>query len=108
MALRFDKYSIAGIVGVIFFISLGVYGLQEEKIEEKVQADYQELLKKAEKRFQHAENSVNILQSKCNEFFESNQEKEYEICIKDLSLLRMELTSAQVHLYDMKSELGLG
>ena len=107
MHLRLDKYSIAGIVGVIFFISLGVYGIQEEKIEKKVQADYQELLKSAQKRVKLAETSVNVLQSKCNEFFESNKEKEYDICVKDLNQLRMEFTAAQTNLFDIKSKLGL-
>ncbi len=107
MTLRLDKYAIAGIVGVVFFISLGVYGILEDKIEKKVQIDYQEVLKIAHERARIAEYSLNNLQSKCNELSQSENENEYNLCIKELSQMRMELTSAQVDLFDIKSKLGL-
>ncbi len=107
MPLHLDKYSIAGIVGVVFFISLGVYGIQEEKIEKKVQIDYQELLTMAQERVRIAEASINNLQSKCNELFKGEKENEYNLCKDELNHLRNELTSAQVDLYDIKSKLGL-
>lgn len=107
MTLRLDKYAIAGIVGVVFFISLGVYGILEDKIEKKVQIDYEQVLKIAQERARIAEASINNLQSKCNELFKSQNENEYNLCIKELSQKRMELTSAQVDLFDIKSKLGL-
>ena len=107
MTLRLDKYSIAGIAGVIFFISLGVYGLQEEKIEEKIEIDYQEALKMAQERVTLAEASVNNLQTKCNELFENRKENEYKLCKEEINQRRNELTSAQVDLFDIKSKLGL-
>jgi len=107
MPLRLDKYAIAGIVGVVFFISLGVYGILEDKIEKKVQIDYQEVLKIAQERARLAEATTNNLQSKCNELFKNKKENEYNLCKEELNQRRMELTSAQVDLFDIKSKLGL-
>ena len=105
MALRLDKYAIAGIVGVVFFISLGIYGLQEEKIEKKVQIDYQELLISAQERVSTAETLMNRLQSECSEHFKNEKEEEYKRCKAELNYARNELTSAQVDLFDIKSKL---
>ena len=107
MTLRLDKYSIAGIAGVIFFISLGVYGLQEEKIEKKVQIDYQEVLKTAEERVSNAVDAVNEQQSKCSELLKNENETGYKLCTDELDLMRIEFTHAHVDLNDIKSELGL-
>ncbi len=107
MTLRLDKYAIVGIVGVVFFISLGVYGILEEKIEKKVQIDYEQVLKIAQERISLVESSANNLQSKCNELSQSENENEYNLCIQELNQRRMELTSAQVDLFDIKSKLGL-
>ena len=107
MSLNLDKYAIAGIAGAVFFLALGIYGIQEEKIEKKVETDYQQLLKVAQERATLAEASVKNMQTKCNELFESKKEKEYNTCKEELNQRRMEFTSAQVNLFEIKSKLGL-
>jgi len=60
-----------------------------------------------ENRFNEAVLEVELWQKNCNEDIPKEDEQESSQCFSILKQKRIELTAAQVNVYDIKSKLGL-
>ncbi len=91
----------------IFLILFGLYGLffeSDQKIQNVVNI---ETLSNYENRFNEAVLEVELWQKNCNEDIPKENEEESSQCFSILKQKRIELTAAQVNVYDIKSKLGL-
>ena len=101
------KLTILGAGVGIFLILFGLYGLffeSDQKIQNVVNI---ETLSNAENRFNEAVLEVELWQKNCNENISKEDEQESSQCFSILKQKRIELTAAQVNVYDIKSKLGL-
>ena len=101
------KLTILGAGVGIFLILFGLYGLffeSDQKIQNVVNI---ETLSNAENRFNEAVLEVELWQKNCNEDIPKEDEQESSQCFSILKQKRVELTVAQVNVYDIKSKLGL-
>ncbi len=101
------KLTILGAGVGIFLILFGLYGLffeSDQKIQNVVNI---ETLSNAENRFNEAVLEVELWQKNCNEDIPKEDEQESSQCFSILKQKRIELTAAQVNVYDIKSKLGL-
>ena len=101
------KLTILGAGVGIFLILFGLYGLffeSDQKIQNVVNI---ETLSNAENRFNEAVLEVELWQKNCNEYIPKEDEQESSQCFSILKQKRIELTAAQVNVYDIKSKLGL-
>ncbi len=101
------KLTILGAGVGIFLILFGLYGLffeNDQKIQNVVNI---ETLSNAENRFNEAVLEVELWQKNCNEDIPKEDEQESSQCFSILKQKRIELTVAQVNVYDIKSKLGL-
>jgi len=101
------KLTILGAGVGIFLILFGLYGLffeSDQKIQNVVNI---ETLSNAENRFNEAVLEVELWQKNCNEDIPKEDEQESSQCFSILKQKRIELTTAQVNVYDIKSKLGL-
>ncbi len=101
------KLTILGAGVGIFLILFGLYGLffeSDQKIQNVVNI---ETLSNAENRFNEAVLEVELWQKNCNEDIPKEDEQESSQCFSILKQKRIELTVAQVNVYDIKSKLGL-
>ncbi len=101
------KLTILGAGVGIFLISFGLYEMlveKDQKIENVVNI---ETLSNAENRFNEAVLEVELWQKNCNEDIPKEDEQESSQCFSILKQKRIELTAAQMNVYDIKSKLGL-
>ncbi len=101
------KLTILGAGVGIFLISFGLYGLFFENDQKIQQAENNEILLEAANRLNDATLEVEILRKKCFEDIPKEDEQESSQCFSILKQKRIELTTAQVNVYDIKSKLGL-
>ncbi len=107
MTSGLSKLTILGAGVGIFLISFGLYEVLVEKDQKIQQADNNEILLDAVNRLDDAMLEVEFLQKKCFEDIPKENEQEYSKCLSNLKQKRIELTAAQVNLYEIKTILGL-
>ena len=91
----------------IFLISYGLYGLFSENEQKINQAENNQILSEAANRLNDATYQVEYFEKKCFEDISKENEKEYSECLAVLKQARIEFTSAQTNLYEIKTSLGL-
>ncbi len=101
------KLTILGAGVGIFLISFGLYGLFVENDQKFQQAENNKILLDAANRLNDASLEVELLRIKCFEDIPKEDEQEYSKCLLNLKQKRIELTAAQVNLYEIKNILGL-
>ncbi len=101
------KLTILGAGVGIFLISFGLYGLFIENDQKINQAENNQILLDAINRLDDATLEVDILRKKCFEDIPKENEQEYSNCLSNLKQKNLELTSAQVNYYEIKTKLGL-
>ncbi len=101
------KLTILGAGVGIFLISFGLYGLFFENDQKFQQAETNKILLDAANRLNDATLEVELLRIKCFEDIPKEDEQEYSKCLLNLKQKRIELTAAQVNLYEIKNILGL-
>ena len=101
------KLTILGAGVGIFLISFGLYGLFVENDQKFQQAENNKILLDAANRLNDASLEVELLRIKCFEDIPKEDEQEYSKCLLNLKQKRIELTTAQVNLYEIKNILGL-
>ena len=101
------KLTILGAGVGIFLISFGLYGLFVENDQKFQQAENNEILLDAVNRLNDASLEVELLRIKCFEDIPKEDEQEYSKCLLNLKQKRIELTAAQINLYEIKNILGL-
>jgi len=107
MTAGLNKLTILGAAVGIFLISFGLYEVLVEKDQKIPQAENNEILLDAENRLNDASLEVELLRIKCFEDIPKENEQEYSKCLSNLKQKRIELTAAQVNLYEIKTILGL-
>jgi len=107
MAFGLSKLTILGAGVGIFLISFGLYEMLVEKDQKIQHVANIETLSTAENRLNEAVLEVELWQKNCNEDIPKEDEQEYSKCLLNLKQKRIELTAAQVNVYDIKSKLGL-
>ncbi len=107
MTAGLSKLTILGAAVGIFLISFGLYGVLVEKDQKIQQTENNEILLDAENRLNDASLEVELLRKKCFEDIPKENEQEYSKCPSNLKQKRIELTAAQVNLYEIKTILGL-
>jgi len=107
MTAGLNKLTILGAAVGIFLISFGLYEVLVEKDQKIQQAENNEILLDAENRLNDASLEVELLRKKCFEDIPKENEQEYSKCLSNLKQKRIELTAAQVNLYEIKTILGL-
>ncbi len=101
------KLTILGAGVGIFLILFGLYGLFFENDQKIQQAENNEILLEAANRLNDATLEVEILRKKCFEDIPKENEQEYSNCRSNLKLKRLEITTAQINYYEIKTKLGL-
>ena len=101
------KLTILGAGVGIFLILFGLYGLFFENDQKIQQAENNEILLEALNRLDDATLEVEILRKKCFEDIPKENEQEYSNCLSNLKQKRLELTTAQINHYEIKTKLGL-
>jgi len=101
------KLTILGAGVGIFLISFGLYGLFVENDQKFQQAENNKILLDAANRLNDASSEVELWQKNCNEDIPKEDEQESSQCFSILKQKRIELTAAQMNVYDIKSKLGL-
>jgi len=101
------KLTILGAGVGIFLISFGLYGLFVENDQKFQQAENNKILLDAANRLNDASLEVELLRKKCFEDIPKEDEQEYSNCLSNLKQKRIELTAAQINLYEIKTLLGL-
>jgi len=107
MTAGLNKLTILGAAVGIFLISFGLYEVLVEKDQKIQQAENNEILLDAENRLNDASLEVELLRKKCFEDIPKENEQVYSKCLSNLKQKRIELTAAQVNLYEIKTILGL-
>jgi len=107
MTSGLSKLTILGAGVGIFLISFGLYEVLVEKDQKIQQTENNEILLDAVNRLNDASLEVELLRIKCFEDISKENEQEYSKCLSNLKQKRIELTAAQVNLYEIKTILGL-
>ncbi len=107
MTAGLNKLTILGAAVGIFLISFGLYEVLVEKDQKIQQTENNEILLDAVNRLNDASLEVELLRIKCFEDIPKENEQEYSKCLSNLKQKRIELTAAQVNLYEIKTILGL-
>ncbi len=107
MTAGLNKLTILGAGVGIFLISFGLYEVLVEKDQKIQQAENNKILLDAVNRLNDASFEVELLRKKCFEDIPKENDQEYSKCLSNLKQKRIELTAAQVNLYEIKTILGL-